>query len=147
MTDQLLFPGMEAARPLTDSLFFAVVPDTPARTRVGAITRELRDKYALTGKSLAERLHISLHGIGEFPSFPNKTAARAIEAAASVALPPFEITFEPCDELFGKGGTASAGAARRRHRGCCGIAASARRRAGQSGTRRAAIHAAPHPAL
>ena len=104
MTDQLLFPGMEAARPLTDSLFFAVVPDAPTPTRIGAITHELRDKYALTGKPLAERLHISLHGIGEFPSFPKDIAALAIEAAASVALPPFEITFDRVMSFSGKAG-------------------------------------------
>ena len=104
MTDQLLFPGMEAARPLTDGLFFAVVQDAPTRTRIGAITHELRDKYALTGKPLAERLHISLHGIGEFPSFPKDIAALAIEAAASVALPPFEITFDRVMSFSGKAG-------------------------------------------
>ena len=83
MTDQLLFPGMSAA-PLTDALFLALFPDAPARARIGDLTRRLRDKYALTGRPhAAERLHVSLHGIGEYPSFPNEIAARAIEAAAS----------------------------------------------------------------
>jgi hypothetical protein len=65
MTDQLLFPGMEAAQPLMDSLFFAIVPGTLARASIGAVTQDLRNKHALTGKPLAERLHVSLHGIGD----------------------------------------------------------------------------------
>ena len=72
--------------------------------RIGAITQQLRDKYALTGKPLAERLHVSLHGIGEFPSFPNEIAARAIEAAASVAMAPFEVAFDRAMSFSGKAG-------------------------------------------
>ena len=104
MTDQLLFPGMEAARPLTDSLFFAIVPGTLARASIGAVTQDLRNKHALTGKPLAERLHVSLHGIGEYPSFPDEIAARAIEAAASVAMAPFEVTFDRAMSFAGKAG-------------------------------------------
>lgn len=104
MTDQLLFPGMEAARPLTDSLFFAIVPGTLARASIGAVTQDLRNKHALTGKPLAERLHVSLHGIGEYPSFPGEVAARAIEAAASVTMAPFEITFDRAMSFSGKAG-------------------------------------------
>ena len=81
MTDQLLFPGMGAA-PLTDSLFFALFPDPAAAARIGHLTRRLQDRYALTGRPHAtERLHVSLHGIGEYPAFPRDIAARAIEAA------------------------------------------------------------------
>ena len=104
MTDQLLFPGMEAARPLTDSLFFEIVPGTLARARRGAVTQDLRNKHALTGKPLAERLHVSLHGIGEYPSCPDEIAARAIEAAASVTMAPFEVTFDRAMSFAGKAG-------------------------------------------
>jgi 2'-5' RNA ligase len=104
MTDQLLFPGIEATRPLTDSLFFAIVPDALARASIETVTQDLRDKYALTGKSLAERLHVSLHGLGEYPSFPDGIAARAIEAAASVAMAPFEVMFDRAMSFSGKAG-------------------------------------------
>ncbi len=105
MTDQLLFPGFGAAPPLTDSLFFALFPDAAATTRIGGLTRHLRDKYALTARPhAAERLHVSLHGIGEYPSFPKDIAARAVEAAAAVALPPFEIAFDRVMSFSGKPG-------------------------------------------
>ncbi len=104
MPDQLLFPGMAAARPLTDNLFFALLPDASARARIGALTHGLREKYALTGKPLAERLHVSLHGLGEFPSFPNEVAARAIDAAAAVTMAPFGIAFDRVMSFSGKPG-------------------------------------------
>ena len=63
MTDQLLFPGMSAV-PLTDGLFLALFPDAATAARIADLTRQLRDKYALTGRPhAAERLHVSLHGI------------------------------------------------------------------------------------
>ena len=104
MSDQLLFPGVAAARPLTDSLFFAALPDAPARARIGALTHGLRETYALTGKPLAERLHVSLHGIGEYASFPNEVASLAIEAAAAIAVAPFEIGFDRVMSFAGKPG-------------------------------------------
>ena len=104
MTDQLLFPGMSAA-PLTDGLFLALFPDAPACARIGDLTQRLRDKYALTGRPhAADRLHVSLHGIGEYPSFPNEVAARAIKAAAAVAIAPFEIAFDRVMSFSGKPG-------------------------------------------
>ena len=39
---------MAAARPLTDSLFFALVPDALARASIETVTQDLRGKYALT---------------------------------------------------------------------------------------------------
>jgi 2'-5' RNA ligase len=105
MTDQFLFPGFGAAQPLTDSLFFALFPDAAAAARIGELTRQLRDKHALTGRPhAAERLHVSLHGLGEYPSFPKDIAARAVEAAAGVTLPPFEIAFDRVMSFSGKPG-------------------------------------------
>ena len=104
MPDQLLFPGMAPARPLTDNLFFALLPDARARVRISALTQGLREKYALAGRPLAERVHVSLHGIGEYPSFPNEIAARAIEAVAGVTMAPFEIAFDRVMSFSGKPG-------------------------------------------
>jgi 2'-5' RNA ligase len=105
MTDQLLFPGFGAAQPLIDSLFFALFPDAAATARIGELTRRLRDKYGLAGRPhAAERLHVSLHGIGEYPSFPTDIAARAAAAAAAVTLPPFEFAFDRVMSFSGKPG-------------------------------------------
>ena len=104
MTDQLLFPGMSAPR-LTDGLFFALFPDAAAAARIGGLTRRLRDAHALSAAPhAADRLHVSLHGIGEYPAFPKEIAAGAIAAAASVALPPFEIAFDRALSFSGKPG-------------------------------------------
>ena len=105
MTDQLLFPGLGAAQPLTDSLFFALFPDVAAAARIDRLTRQLRGKYALTGRPhAAERLHVSLHGIGVYPSFPKEIAAQAFAVAADVAMPPFEIAFDRVMSFSGKPG-------------------------------------------
>jgi RNA 2',3'-cyclic 3'-phosphodiesterase len=104
MTDQLLFPGMSAA-PLTDGLFLALFPDAATAARIADLTRQLRDKYALTGRPhAAERLHVSLHGIGEYASFPNEVASRVIEAAAAIAMRPFDIGFDRVMSFSGKPG-------------------------------------------
>ena len=148
MTDQLLFPGMSAP-PLTDGLFFALFPDPAAAARIGDLARRMRDAHALSAAPhAADRLHVSLHGIGEYPAFPADIAARAIEAAASVALPPFEIAFDRAMSFSGKPGQlplvlrGQDGVA-----GGHGAADSARHRAGESRARRAAIRAASHAAL
>ena len=104
MPDQLLFPGITAARPSTDGVFFAVLPDAGARVRIGDLTQGLREKYALTGRPLAERVHVSLQGLGEYPSFPDDMVARAIEAAAAVTLAPFTVAFDRVMSFSGKPG-------------------------------------------
>lgn len=95
MPQQLAFAGFGAAPPLTDSLFFAFLPDAAARARIVELTQRLRDKYALKGRpQSADRLHVSLHHIGEYSKFPDDIAARAMEVAGQIDVSPFDVSFD-----------------------------------------------------
>lgn len=79
----------------TDRLFFAIYPDSHAAARIERLARNLRQAHRLRGKPLAiERFHITLHYLGDYPGLPQDILAAATEAAASVAMPPFEVSFD-----------------------------------------------------
>jgi 2'-5' RNA ligase len=91
--EQLCFPGFQAAP--ADRLFFAVFPDRPAAARAGDVAQHLRDQHALRGRPIAlSHLHVSLHGVGQYPGIPNGVVARACDAAAMVSADAFPIVFD-----------------------------------------------------
>ena len=91
--EQLCFPGFHP--PPMDRLFFAVFPDAPAVARAGAIARQLRDRHGLRGRPITpSHLHVSLHGIGQYPGIPNGVVAKARAAAATVSAAAFCIGFD-----------------------------------------------------
>lgn len=58
-------------------------------------TRLLRVEHGLRGRAIeAERLHISLHGLGDHLSLPNMLIEEARDVGASVAMPPFDVVFD-----------------------------------------------------
>jgi RNA 2',3'-cyclic 3'-phosphodiesterase len=94
MPQQPSFAGFDDA-PATDRLFFAIFPDIAAAANVTRLTRHLCDEYRLSGRPLAtERLHVTIYHLGDHPGLPKKTVGEAIEAAANVVMPPFEVTFD-----------------------------------------------------
>ena len=95
MLEQASLPGIEAAAPPTDRLFFAILPDPAAAASIASLAQRLRGEHGLKGKPLpAERLHVTLHFLGDHPGLPRDLVARAGEAAATVDMPPFEIRFD-----------------------------------------------------
>jgi RNA 2',3'-cyclic 3'-phosphodiesterase len=86
--------GPEPARP-TDRLFFAVFPDPATATRIATLARSLHDELALQGRPFsADRLHVTLQHLGDYAGLPPGLVDNAERMAASVMLPPFEITFD-----------------------------------------------------
>jgi RNA 2',3'-cyclic 3'-phosphodiesterase len=96
-TGQTSLPGFDPAPALTDSLFFAILPDASAASRTAEIAEQLRSAHGLKGKTLrTERFHVTLHHLGNYAGLPADVVAMAREVGASVAKarPPFELVFD-----------------------------------------------------
>src|ERR1019366_8338904 len=95
MPGQISLDGFDAAPEPTDRLFFAIFPDEGAATRIAQLAQRLRNEHGLTGQAPAtERFHVTLHHLGDYCGLPPGLVATASEAAATVAMPPFEITLD-----------------------------------------------------
>lgn len=87
--------GGFAARPASDRLFFAVHPDAYAARHIIELARSLRARHGLRGNPLpAERVHVTLHHLGDHAGLPESLIAAASEAAVRIAVPPFEAGFD-----------------------------------------------------
>jgi RNA 2',3'-cyclic 3'-phosphodiesterase len=100
---QLCFPGFHT--PLKNRLFFAVFPEALAAARSRDVAQRLRDQHGLRGRPLAQsHLHVSLHGVGEYPGIPSGVVADACAAAATVSVEAFSISFDHAGSLATKRG-------------------------------------------
>src|SRR5688572_30791530 len=89
----------------TDSLFFAVFPDAAVAERIEIFSRRLCTEHDVIGKPLAaRRFHVSLHHLGNYRGLPAGAVALAEKAAAVVAMPPFELTFNHVMSFSGRPG-------------------------------------------
>jgi RNA 2',3'-cyclic 3'-phosphodiesterase len=95
MSRQLSLPGFDSApQRATDGLFFALFPDANAAARIAVLARRLRGDYGLRGAPLrTDRFHVTLHHLGNYAGLPQGVVAMASQAAAAVAMPPFNIGF------------------------------------------------------
>ena len=96
MSDQPSLPGFEVAPlRLTDRLFFAIFPDAAAAAHIAQLALQLRGEHGLHGTPLKkERLHVTLHHLGDYAGLQQGIVAMASQAAAAVALPPFDLAFD-----------------------------------------------------
>jgi 2'-5' RNA ligase len=103
MSEQLSFAEFGAAPPLKHGLFFALFPEPGAASCIERFAWRLRGEYGLSGAPLeTERLHISLHHVGDYADLPRDVVAAARKAAATVAAPSFEVAFDRVMS-FGRG--------------------------------------------
>jgi RNA 2',3'-cyclic 3'-phosphodiesterase len=79
----------------TDRLFFAIFPDEVVATRIARLAQCLRSEHGLKGKPLEmARFHVTLIHLGDYEGLPQHIVAAAADAAARVAMPPFEVAFD-----------------------------------------------------
>jgi 2'-5' RNA ligase len=105
MTEQFLFEGFQPASAATDRLLFLIYPDSDTAERIAARTSELSRTNRLRGRPVApERLHITLHHLGEHVGVPRDMIALAHEAAASLTFRPFDVMFDRVASFGGKPG-------------------------------------------
>ena len=95
MPEQLFLP-FDAPPSALDRLFFAVLSCSDTALQIAERITPLRDEHGLKGRPIAsQRLHVSLHGLGDYPGLPEILVELARRAGASVSMPPFEIAFDP----------------------------------------------------
>jgi RNA 2',3'-cyclic 3'-phosphodiesterase len=96
-TGQASLPGFDPPPTLHDSLFFAILPDAPAASRIAQLTEQLRSTHGLKGKTLqTDHFHVTLHHLGNYAGLPPHVVAMAREVGASVAdaMRSFELAFD-----------------------------------------------------
>ena len=95
--------GFETRSP-SDRLFFAMHPGPRAAQRIVALAELLRTKHDLRGKPLpADRVHITLHHLGDHCGLPESLIEAARAAAARIAMPPFDLTLDCVASFSGRG--------------------------------------------
>lgn len=105
MPVQLSFAEFDTEAPLTDRLFFAIFPDSDTAARIVQFAWRLRDDHKLKGRLLAaERLHITLHHLGDHAGLPSDIVTAAREVGEAVAAQPFDLTFDRIGSFRGKPG-------------------------------------------
>ena len=91
---QLSLDGFEPAT-ATDRLFFALLPDAAAREAIAQLAMALPVQHALKAQPIdAQRLHVTLHYLGEYAGLPQEVLDRATAAAERVRTAPFEVVFD-----------------------------------------------------
>ena len=88
----------------TDRLFFALFPSEEAIPQIVKTSQQLRAEHGLTGKSLSnDRLHVTLHHVGDYAGgLPNGAVEAAQEAASKIELPAFDVTFDRAMSFLGR---------------------------------------------
>lgn len=90
---------------MTDRALFMLRPENAKAQAMADLTGMLKRGYALTGKPFApDRLHSTLHHLGDYVDLPPDLVTMAKRAAAAVALPPFEVTFDRVATFTGSPG-------------------------------------------
>jgi RNA 2',3'-cyclic 3'-phosphodiesterase len=88
------------------NLFFALCPSPAEAARLHGLGLRLRRDAGLAGSvTSADRLHVSLHGLGEHRALPKRLVDAACEAGERLVFPRFVVTFD-CAGSFrgGRGG-------------------------------------------
>ena len=98
-TSELLRPDPSRAKrggPLAYKLFLALFPAPGEAQHIARYADELCLRYGMVGPRLATgRLHITLHGLGDFrDAVPRAVVDAAIAAAATITCPPLHIVFD-----------------------------------------------------
>jgi RNA 2',3'-cyclic 3'-phosphodiesterase len=82
-------------KPFTDRLFFAIFPDLQTAERIAQLADQLCTENRVEGKPLpAGQLHVTLDFLGNYAGLPKDKIAMASAAAATVAMPGFEVAFD-----------------------------------------------------
>jgi len=99
---QMPAEGLVSGAPRSDALFFALVPDASAASCMAEIGREQRLKHGLTGRLLApEHLHMRLVGLGVHAGLPSALVDLALQAAAAIIMPSFDVVLDRVRSLAG----------------------------------------------
>ncbi|MGK9169578.1 2'-5' RNA ligase family protein [Inquilinus limosus] len=77
-----------------ERVFFCVLPDDETRDRVARFGDGFFSEYRLMGTRLrTDRLHVSLHHVGDYKRLRTKFVYAAQQAGKAVSMGPFEVAF------------------------------------------------------
>ncbi|MFC7299437.1 RNA 2',3'-cyclic phosphodiesterase [Herminiimonas aquatilis] len=80
---------------MTESLFFALQPDVTAITQIQQVSAGLCAQHDLSTRFItADRLHVTLHFVGDLAALSQDQLEHAHAAAAAIKLPAFELSFD-----------------------------------------------------
>jgi 2'-5' RNA ligase len=103
MAEQYSLAGFDEPAAPTDRLFFALCPDPATAQRIAQIAQSLRQCAGLKGKPLEpERLHITLHHLGDTVGLPTQVVAAATQAAEGLGAAAFDVSFERAESFAGR---------------------------------------------
>lgn len=89
-----IFRDWPISRKRADALFFALSPDQASSRRIAQFGGRFIRDHRLAGTSIAaERLHVSLQHVGQYPQLPTKFVDAAKKAGDAVLSRPFELEF------------------------------------------------------
>ena len=84
-------------------LFFAAYPDAETAQGIFELAQPVRASRGLRGSPIpAERLHVTLHHLGDHPELPEPLVAAAGEAAAQVRAASFDVRFDRIGSFAGR---------------------------------------------
>jgi len=87
--------GGFAEPPASDRLFFAVYPDAQVAQRIVELAQSVRIAHGMRGNPLrVDRVHVTLHHLGDHAGLPAPLVSTASELAAKLAIPPFDVSFD-----------------------------------------------------
>lgn len=87
----------------TERLFFAVMPDAHTAARIIELAAGLCEEHGLVDKLLhRDRLHVTLHHVGDFAGIPPALLARVQQAAGRLRMPAFEVCFDQVGSFSGR---------------------------------------------
>jgi 2'-5' RNA ligase len=95
MPAQDALPGFEVIPEQTDRLFFGVFLEPASFGPFSTFSRRLRGVHGLRGEGLEEeRLHVTLHHIGDHAGLPSSLVDAAMAAADRVQFEAFDLYFD-----------------------------------------------------
>lgn len=105
MPCQLSLPGIAMPAPVTDRLFFALLPDPAVARQIRHVARELRRGFRLRSRLIeTHRLHMSLHHLGDHAGIPMPWIYAARHAASRIEFPAFDIHLDRLLTFSGRAG-------------------------------------------
>ena len=86
----------------TERLFFAVLPDEHTAERITELAYSLCEQHQLNGHVIEpERLHITLHHIGDYAVLPPSLLGKVRQAARRVRRPEFQVCLDQVGSVTG----------------------------------------------
>ena len=98
-------PATTFAMSEVQRLFFAIRPDADAQGQMWSLGSQLCDAHGLKGNRVElDRLHVTLHWLGEHAELPSDLVERTLAAGAGVDAAPFDVVFDRAGCMDGGGG-------------------------------------------